>query len=210
MADGTGLETDRAALLARYDLDAGGFRTLDQITDFAAALCEAPIALVSIVEEERQRFLARTGLDAEETSRDVSFCAHAMHGSDIFVVQDASADPRFAANPLVTSAPHIRFYAGAPLLNGEGVPLGSLCVIDDKPREDLTPVQRQGLFLLARQVMVELEGRRRDQDIIARQVKDAEAVAESDRLFRTLADTMPQMVWSTLPDVYHAYYNARG
>lgn len=209
MADGTGLETDRAALLARYDLDAGGFRTLDQITDFAAALCEAPIALVSIVEEERQRFLARTGLDAEETSRDVSFCAHAMHGSDIFVVQDASADPRFAANPLVTSAPHIRFYAGAPLLNGEGVPLGSLCVIDDKPREDLTPVQRQGLFLLARQVMVELEGRRRDQDIIARQVKDAEAVAESDRLFRTLADTMPQMVWSTLPDGYHDYYNAR-
>ena len=94
MADGTGLETDRAALLARYDLDAGGFRTLDQITDFAAALCDAPIALVSIVEDERQRFLARTGLDAEETSRDVSFCAHAMQGDDIFVVRDASVDPR--------------------------------------------------------------------------------------------------------------------
>ncbi len=209
MADGTGLETDRAALLARYDLDAGGFRTLDQITDFAAALCDAPIALVSIVEDERQRFLARTGLDAEETSRDVSFCAHAMQGEDIFVVQDASVDPRFAANTLVTNSPHIRFYAGAPLLNGDGMPLGALCIIDDKPREDLAPLQRQGLSLLARQVMVELEGRRRDQDIIARQVKDAEAVAESDRLFRTLADTMPQMVWSTLPDGYHDYYNAR-
>ncbi len=209
MADGRGLETDRAAVLARYDLDAGGFRTLDQITDFAAALCDAPIALVSIVEEERQRFLARTGLDAEETSRDLSFCAHAMHGGDIFVVQDASADPRFAGNPLVTGSPHIRFYAGAPLLNGEGMPLGALCIIDDKPREDLTPLQRQGMSLLAHQVMVELEGRRRDQDIIARQLKDAEAVAESDRLFRTLADAMPQMVWSTLPDGYHDYYNAR-
>ncbi|GLV24393.1 sensor histidine kinase [Sphingobium sp. Cam5-1] len=209
MADGRGLETDRAAVLARYDLDAGGFQTLDQITDFASALCEAPIALVSIVEDERQRFLARTGLDAEETPRDVSFCAHAMQDGAIFVVPDASADPRFAANSLVTGPPHIRFYAGAPLLNGEGVPLGALCIIDDKPRGDLTLLQRQGLSLLARQVMMELEGRRRDQDIIAQQVKDAEAVAESDRLFRTLADTMPQMVWSTLPDGYHDYYNAR-
>ena len=209
MADSRGLETDRAAVLARYDLDTGGFRTLDQITDFAAALCDAPIALVSIVEQERQRFLARTGLDAEETPRDVSVCAHAMQDSAIFVVPDARADPRFATNALVTGAPHIRFYAGAPLLDGEGMPLGALCIIDDKPRDDLTPLQRQGLFLLARQVMVELEGRRRDQDVIARQAKDAEAVAESDRLFRTLADTMPQMVWSTLPDGYHDYYNAR-
>lgn len=78
MADGRGLETDRAALLSRYDLDAGGFIALDEITDFAAALCGSPIALVSIVEDERQRFLSRTGLDAEETSRDLSFCAHAM------------------------------------------------------------------------------------------------------------------------------------
>ncbi|MFC4593924.1 sensor histidine kinase [Sphingobium tyrosinilyticum] len=209
MADTRGLETDRAAVLARYDLDAGGFRTLDQITDFAAALCDAPIALVSIVEHERQRFLARTGLDAEETPRDLSFCAHAMQGRDIFVVSDARADTRFASNDLVTGAPHIRFYAGAPLLGGEGMPLGALCVIDDKPRNDLTPLQRQGLSLLAHQVMMELEGRGRDRDMIARQAKDAEAVAESDRLFRTLADTMPQMVWSTLPDGYHDYYNAR-
>jgi PAS domain S-box-containing protein len=209
MADGRGLETDRAAVLARYDLDAGGFRTLDQITDFAAALCDAPIALVSIVEHERQRFLARTGLDAEETPRDLSFCAHAMQDDAIFIVPDAREDARFATNALVTGAPHIRFYAGAPLLDGEGTRLGALCIIDNKPRQDLTALQRQGLSLLAHQVMVELEGRRRDRDVIARQAKDAEAVAESDRLFRTLADTMPQMVWSTLPDGYHDYYNAR-
>ena len=210
MADGGGgLETDRAALLAGYDLDAGGFIALDQITDFAAALCASPIALVSIVEDQRQRFLARTGLEAEETPRDLSFCAHAMLDDAIFVVPDATRDARFQDNALVTGPPFIRFYAGAPLVGREGVPLGALCVIDDQPRQDLTPLQRQGLALLARHVMVELEGRRRDQDVIARQIKDAEVVAQSDRLFRTLADTMPQMVWSTLADGYHDYYNAR-
>ncbi|OAN51689.1 sensor histidine kinase [Sphingobium sp. TCM1] len=209
MAEGRGLATDRGALLALYDLDTGGFRTLDDITAFAAQLCDAPIALVSIVEDVRQRFLARTGLDAEETPRDVSFCALAMLGDDIFVVPDASADPRFAENALVTGSPHIRFYAGAPLVDDDGEPLGALCVIDTDPRPDLTPLQRQGLALLARQVMVELEGRRRDRDIIRQQRQDAVAVADSDRMFRTLADTMPQMVWSTLPDGYHDYYNAR-
>ena len=209
MAEGRGLETDRAALLARYDLDTGGFATLDQITAFAAALCETSISLVSVVEEDRQRFLARAGLDAEETPRDISFCAHAMLGEAIFVVPDATLDPHFADNPLVTDAPFIRFYAGAPLIDGEGASLGALCVIDDKPRADLTVLQRQGLTLLARQVMVELEGRRRDRDVIAQQKKDAQAVAESDRMFRTLADTMPQMVWSALPDGYNDYFNAR-
>lgn len=209
MADGRGLATDRAALLAVYDLDAGGFRTLDEITAFAAELCGAPIALVSIVEDVRQRFLARCGLDAEETPRDVSFCAHAMLGDDIFVVPDARQDGRFADNPLVTGAPHIRFYAGAPLIGVDGQPLGALCVIDTEPRASLTPLQRRGLTLLARQVMVELEGRRRDRDLILQQRLDAVAVADSDRMFRTLADTMPQMVWSTLPDGFHDYYNAR-
>ncbi|NWK96938.1 histidine kinase [Sphingobium lactosutens] len=209
MAEGRGLATDRAALLALYDLDAGGFRTLDDITAFAAELCGAPIALVSIVEDVRQRFLARTGLDAEETPRDVSFCAHAMLGEQIFVVPDATCDPRFIDNGLVTGPPHIRFYAGAPLVGADGEPLGALCVIDTVPRADLTPLQRRGLILLARQVMVELEGRRRDRDTIIQQRLDAAAVADSDRMFRTLADTMPQMVWSTLPDGYHDYYNAR-
>jgi PAS domain S-box-containing protein len=209
MAEACGLATDRAALLTLYDLDAGGFRSLDDITAFAAKLCDVPIALVSIVEDVRQRFLARTGLDADETPRDVSFCAHAMLGDDIFLVPDAALDPRFADNALVTGPPHIRFYAGAPLVNTDGEPLGALCVIDTVPRDDLTALQRQGLTLLARQVMVELEGRRRDRDIISRQRMDAAAVAESDRLFRSLADTMPQMVWATLPDGYHDYYNAR-
>ncbi|WP_188065323.1 sensor histidine kinase [Sphingobium sp. KCTC 72723] len=209
MAEGCGLATDRAALLALYDLDAGGFRTLDDITAFASTLCDAPIALVSIVEDTHQRFLARIGLDVEGTPRDVSFCAHAMLGDDLFVIPDATRDPRFAANALVTGAPHIRFYAGAPLVGDDGVPLGALCVIDTQPRAGLTDVQRQGLALMARQVMVELGGRRRDRDMIARQRLDAATIADSDRMFRTLSDAMPQMVWSTLPDGYHDYYNAR-
>ncbi|WP_022683689.1 sensor histidine kinase [Sphingobium bisphenolivorans] len=209
MADRPGLETDRAALIARYDLDAGGFTTLDQVTAFACALCEAPIALVGIVDGDRQRFLARTGTDAEETPRSISFCTQAMLSDAIFVVSDASLDSRFAQNPLVTGPPFIRFYAGVPLIGHEGIALGALCVISDKPRPDLSALQRQGLLLLARQVMAELEGRRRDRDLIAQQHQDAQAVADSDRLFRTLADTMPQMVWSTLPDGYHDYFNAR-
>ncbi|MCC3262749.1 GAF domain-containing protein, partial [Paenibacillus polymyxa] len=92
----------------------------------------------------------------EETPRDVSFCALAMLGDNIFVVPDATQDARFIDNALVTGAPHIRFYAGAPLVGGDGEPLGALCVIDTVPRDDLTPLQRQGLSLLARQVMVEL------------------------------------------------------
>lgn len=209
MAEDAGLETDRAALIALYDLDAGGFRTLDAIADFAAALCGTPIAIVSIVEDQRQRFVARTGIDVEETSRDVSLCAQAMMEQGIFVVPDAAQDPRFRDNPLVTGSPHIRFYASAPLIDARDMPLGTVGVIDTRPRPDLTPLQRQGLLLLARQVMLELEGRRRDREALARQRRDAEAVAESDRLFRTLADAMPQMVWSTLPDGYHDYYNAR-
>ncbi|BBD96597.1 PAS domain S-box protein [Sphingobium amiense] len=209
MAEGRGLATDRAALLALYDLDAGGFRTLDEITAFSAQLCDAPIALVSIVEDVRQRFLARCGLDAEETPRDVSFCARAMLGDDLFIVPDATRDPRFADNALVTGPPHIRFYAGAPLVASNGDPLGALCVIDTVPREHLTPLQHQGLTLLAKQVMAELEARRRNRDSMLRQQMDAAAVADSDRMFRTLADTMPQMVWSTLPDGFHDYYNAR-
>jgi len=209
MADWHGLETDRAAVLAQYDLDAGGFATLNRITDFAAALCDAPIALVSIVEDVRQRFIARTGLEAEETPRELSFCAHAMLDDAIFIVPDARLDPRFADNALVTGAPHIRFYAGAPLVDEDGVPLGALCVIEDRPRADLTALQRQGLTLMAQQVLAALQSRRRDRVTNARQLRDAEALAESNRLFRTLADTMPQLVWAARPDGYNDYFNAR-
>ncbi|MDX3909889.1 MAG: PAS domain-containing protein [Sphingobium sp.] len=202
-------ETDRAALLRQYDLDAAGFEELDKITAFASALCGTATALVSIVEDDRQRFLARTGLDATETPRSVSFCAHAMMGDALFVIPDATLDERFAENALVTGPPFIRFYAGAPLINSEGFPLGALCVIDPVAREALTPLQRQGLKLLARQVTTFLETRRADR--VQRQEARVQTLAlqESEQRFRTLADAMPQMVWSTRADGYHDYYNAR-
>jgi len=179
-----------------------GSAELTRITDFASALCEAPISLVSIVEAQRQWFPARTGLEVSETPRETSFCAHAMRGTDIMIVPDATRDSRFVDNPLVTGAPHIRFYAGAPLVADDGVQIGALCIIDRQPRAGLTPLQHQGLVLLAANIMALLGARR------ASHRTDRER-EEQETKFRILADAMPQMVWSTLPDGFHDYYNAR-
>ncbi|MBY8828544.1 GAF domain-containing protein [Hephaestia sp. CMS5P-6] len=154
-------EAARARSIAEHDIEAvRDDPALIRITAFAAALCDAPTALVSIVEERRQTFLARTGLDQSETPRETSFCQFAMIGNDIMVVPDATADTRFADNPLVTGEPGIRFYAGAPIVASDGTPLGSLCVIDTRPREGLTPLQRQGLLVLAADVMQRLDRNR--------------------------------------------------
>ena len=115
-----------------------------------------PIARFSLLDTDRQWFKSKFGLEATETSRDVSFCAHAILQDDILVVQDTHLDARFAANPLVTSEPNIRFYAGVPLLTPEALPLGTLCVIDHKPRE-LNAAQIRALEGIARQVVTQLE-----------------------------------------------------
>ena len=199
-----------ADFVKSHDLQGfSGDANFDDITAFAADLCDTPTALVSIVEDTRQRFLSRVGIDVAETSRDVSFCAHAMQQPDMMIVPDATKDSRFAQNPLVTGAPFIRFYAGSPLISDDGQSLGALCVIDDKPRDGLTDLQIQGLTLLARQVMLGLRSRR-----VAKITRDHETevertLTESEQKFRVLADSMPQMVWSTLPDGFHDYYNAR-
>jgi PAS domain S-box-containing protein len=196
-------ELSRSCEMQSFDLDGlEGNSEFKAITDFAAALCETPIALVSFVEAQRQWFPARTGIDARETPRETSFCAYAMHGSDIMVVPDATLDPRFHDNVLVTGEPHIRFYAGAPLVSDDGTELGALCVIDRKSRADLTEVQRQGLKVLAANIMTMLTHRRSTRRI------DQE-LDEQEAKFRILTDAMPQMVWSTLPDGFHDYYNAR-
>jgi PAS domain S-box-containing protein len=203
-------ERARAAVIASYELETlRHTAALTQITDFAAALCNTPVALVSLVEETRQTFLARSGIDLDETPRETSFCAHAMLEDQVMVVPDATVDPRFADNPLVTGEMNVRFYAGAPLISDDGVPLGSLCVIDTVPREGLTPLQMQGLTTLAANVMARLRDSRDGAAWRAAENNARRAVLDSEMRFRTLADTMPQMVWSTLPDGYHDYYNAR-
>lgn len=334
----TWTELDRLAALRSLEvIHTEPESDFDEIARLASAICETPIALVSLVEEDIQWFKARVGLDVCETDRSLSFCDQAMRGHDIMVVPDASLDPRFKDNALVTGEPNIRFYAGAPLITSAGLPLGSLCVIDTTARPGgLTPVQTQTLSVLARQVVVQLELRQavtqRDRseeavrralaasdhigawdwhvpedkvvadtrmarmfgvdparataglpiaeftacihpddrtrvseaiqtaiegtgdfiseyrvvqpngaerwllargqvyaapdgtplrfpglavDITDKKVADAslaratQALAESEAKFRAIADSLPQMVWSTLPDGFHDYYNAR-
>jgi PAS domain S-box-containing protein len=200
----------RETLFAPYQFEAlRDDPRLTSLTDFAAQLCGAPTALVSLVEDHRQIFLARTGFDAPEPAVENSFCAQAMQHDALMVVLDASTDPRFSSNPLVTGDPGIRFYAGAPLRTAEGTPLGSLCVIDTVAHAELTALQLQGLETMAQAVMTLFEANR---GLIAKEVETSTARSERDeraQRFVTLADTMPQMVWSTLPDGFHDYYNAR-
>ena len=138
-------------------LDSGSDAAFDDLGSIAAAICGVPMALVSVVDTDREWFMARIGLAAAETSRDVSFCAHAiLDPGQTMVIADAREDSRFRDNPLVTEAPGIRFYAGAPLLDLEGLPLGTLCVLDDTPRK-LEPFQLKALDALSRQVSSLLE-----------------------------------------------------
>ena len=129
-------EAQRLESLRSLDvLDSEAEERFDRLTRLAKRLFGVPIALVSLVDEDRQWFKSRQGLDACETSRDISFCGHAILGEDLFIVPDAALDERFSDNPLVTDAPHIRFYAGCPLRHHDGSKLGTLCIIDRTPRE---------------------------------------------------------------------------
>ncbi|GAC1375578.1 MAG: hypothetical protein NVSMB30_19860 [Hymenobacter sp.] len=153
-------ESDRLEALQSYHvLDTDPEQVFNDLTQLSAFICGTPMSLVSLIDSERQWFKARVGLDTPQTPREHAFCQHAMRASDVYEIPDASADPRFAENPLVTGAPHIRFYAGAPLLTPEGQPLGTLCALDTVPRH-LSPDQREALRILARQVMAHLELRR--------------------------------------------------
>jgi len=153
-------EAGRIAALEKYAiLDTDPEQSFDDLTLLASFICKTPIALISLVDEDRQWFKSRVGMDAKETSRDIAFCSTAILQSDVFVVPDALKDDRFRDSPLVVSDPHIRFYAGAPLINEDGYALGTLCVVDRAPRE-LAPDQKEALKALSRLVLAQLEFRR--------------------------------------------------
>jgi transcriptional regulator with GAF, ATPase, and Fis domain len=153
-------ENKRLKALYQYNiLDTLPEQVFDDITYLASYICESPIALISLVDEKRQWFKSKHRFNISETARDVSFCAHAIYDSKPFVVRDATKDERFARNPLVTSDPNIRFYAGAPLITSDGHALGTLCVIDHKSRE-ISPKQLKALKALSRQVIQLLDERR--------------------------------------------------
>jgi GAF domain-containing protein len=154
-------EPQRLETLRSYDvLDTPEEQAYHDLTLLASHICETPIAMVSLVDANRQWFKARLGLTMSETPRDVAFCAHAIAGTETMVVPDALHDQRFAFNPLVIGEPQIRFYAGTPLRAPSGHALGTLCVIDRVPRQ-LSEPQRAALEALSRQVMAQLELRRK-------------------------------------------------
>jgi PAS domain S-box-containing protein len=150
-------EAQRLEALKGYEiLDSLAETAFDDITKMASEICGTPVALVSLIDEERQWFKSRVGLDVKETSRDVSFCGHAIHEpGKVFEVKDSRSDERFADNPLVVDTPEVIFYAGAPLVDPQENVLGTLCVIDHKPNE-LTDAQKASLNILSRQVMLQL------------------------------------------------------
>lgn len=153
-------EATRLKALLDYDvLDTGPEDNFDDLVKMASDICGTKIALVSLVDENRQWFKAKHGFQDSETSRDISFCGHAIQGSDVFIVEDAHKDERFFDNPLVTGPQQFRFYAGAPLISSEGEAIGTLCVIDPETRK-LSAEQARHLKILSKQVISQLEIRK--------------------------------------------------
>jgi signal transduction histidine kinase len=169
-------EAERLQALRSYGiLDTAVEPAFDDITRIASYVCQTPISLISLVDEGRQWFKSEVGLGMRETPLDQSICAHALLEHSFLEVQDTTKDARFDCNPLVTGEPHLRFYAGALLRTPDGLPLGTVCVLDNKPRQ-LSSEQRDILAALARQVMSQMEFRR--------------ALLLSDRLQRNISRLM--------------------
>ncbi|MFC5081901.1 EAL domain-containing protein [Microvirga arabica] len=172
-------------------------KAYDDIARIAAHVCEARIALITFVNEHRQWFKAAIGVDFRETSLDAAFCAQAILQTDLFIVPDALTDPRFAGNPFAQGEPELRFYAGAVIRTDEGLPLGTVCVLDSKPRpEGLTQAQSETLLALAGSVMNLLKLRRAEQ-----------VIAQEPRSFAALADALPHMIWSAQANGQDEYSN---
>lgn len=166
------MQEDRLRALRSYDvLDTEREQDFDDLVEFAAAICGTAISVVNLIDAERQWFKAETGLGVRETPIATSICSHVILEEDFVEIRDTLEDPRMQDNPLCCGDPGLRFYAGALLKNEEGLPLGTLCVLDYQPRE-LTPLQRDALRVLARQVMAQLEMRKalRSADILRKEV----------------------------------------
>jgi PAS domain S-box-containing protein len=199
-------EADRLAALDRYHiLDTPREPEFNDVATLAADIFEAPIAVVNLIAQGRQWFKAEVGIGADELPLDVSICAHAILQQGIFVVPDTTADDRFRCNPLVTGNPGLRFYAGALLETPDGLPLGTVCVLDTKTRpEGITDRQRLTLEVLARQVMTQLELRR----VMAEQHLEVDRARASEAEFRVMADAVPQIVWIIDNQGRNAFFNS--
>jgi PAS domain S-box-containing protein len=191
-------EASRLAALARYEiLDTAPEQEFDDLTKLAAHVCGTPLAQVTFVDRDRQWFKSRLGVEAPETPRDISFCGHAILGSDVMVVPDATLDERFADNPMVVGPPGIRFYAGAPLITFDGQAVGTLCVMDRKPRQ-LASGELDALRALARLAVAQLELRRR---LLQEREVSRDILREKEVNLELVASQMPAVLWSTDPDL---------
>ncbi|MBL8000984.1 MAG: GAF domain-containing protein [Flavobacteriales bacterium] len=200
---GAFLERERLDTLRSYQvLDTAAKASHDDITRLAAHLSGCPIALISLVDSDRQWFLSRVGTGVEGTARNISFCTHAIQRPDrVMVVTDARDDERFRSNPLVVGEPHVRFYAGAPLVSPDGHPLGTLCVIDHQPRE-LSPGVGEALQALARLVVMQLEFRRLAMDLSTAQADIArflEHLHADNRLLQRISERQRRLVLDEAP-----------
>jgi GAF domain-containing protein len=150
-------EAARVAALDRYAiLDTEPEQSFDDLVVLASYICKTPIAMLSLVDDRRQWFKSKVGVEIRETPKEISFCGHAIQQEDLFIVPDTLKDPRFKENPMVVGEPHIRFYTGAPIINEEGFALGTLCVIDRQPRE-LDSEQKEALWALSRLALGQME-----------------------------------------------------
>ena len=205
-------EIRRLEALAGYNiLDSLPEQGYEDVTELASFICGTPIALINFIDRDRQFFKSERGLGTREVPREHSICANTLATARTLVIEDALADPRFKDNPYVVGNPNIRFYAGAPIVEKGGHILGTVCVIDTKPRV-LSEKQVSGLEVLARQVMSLLEQRKtiaRLEDAITVAKAADRLVQESQRRLQTLVDSFPTLAWIANPDGWITWYNRR-
>jgi PAS domain S-box-containing protein len=196
-------EDERLAALLSYDvLDSSPEKVLDEITQLASAICGTKIALISLIDSNRQWFKSKIGLTVDETARDISFCGHAIMQDDIFEVEDAALDERFHDNPLFTGEPHVRFYAGAPLISNSGKKIGTICVIDSVKKK-LSTEQKKLLKILSQHVMslLELSVKNKELQDLKIQYEDVQKITQTG--WWELDITSEKTRWSK--EIYNIY-----